>query len=265
MTGDNGAGRDPPEGLMHHIREMYRRTAYQGRAAATVARTTAVAPEAASPGRLAPGDHVKLPEPDSSHGPGLWDALRRRRSVREYGDQPLELGALSQVLWAACGVAGRRDGDGATARLLRTAPSAGARYPIEVYVIANKVKGLRSGLYHYQYAAHRLSPMAYGDLALPAAAAAMGQDSCRQAAAVLVLTAFFERTVQRYHERAWRYVLLDAGHVAQNAALAAAALGLGTCMIGAFLDDQVNELARADGEREAAVYMITVGHPNPAR
>lgn len=232
------------------MHDMYRRTAYPGRAAAAVAETF-------SPGRVGEGDHVILPKPDVAAGPGLWDALRARRSVREYRGESLELAALSQVLWAACGVVRRQD----SGRLLRTAPSAGARYPVEVYVIANRVKGLRNGLYHYQFATHRLSPMAYGDLALAASAAAMGQDSCRQAPAVLVLTAFFERTVQRYHERAWRYVFLDAGHVAQNAALAAAGLGLGTCMIGAFLDDQANELVRADGEREVAIYMMTVGHP----
>jgi len=233
------------------VLDVYRRTAYQGRAAAAVAETV-------SPGKVGEGDHVRLPEPDRAAGPGLWDALRRRRSVRAYdGGQALELAALSHVLWAASGVVSRQD----TGRLLRTAPSAGARYPVEVYVVANRVKGLRNGLYHYQFATHRLSPMAYGDLALASAAASMGQDACRQAQAVLVLTAFFERTVQRYHERAWRYVFLDAGHVAQNAALAAAGQGLGTCMIGAFLDDQANELVRADGEREAVIYMITLGTP----
>ncbi len=244
MTQEKGSD---AEGL---ILEMYRRTAYQGRAAAAVAETT-------SPGGAGEADQIQLPEPDAAAGPGLWDALRRRRSVRQYGDQPLELAVLSQLLWAACGVAGR----GVAGRILRTAPSAGARYPIEVYVVANRVRGLRNGLYHYQFPVNRLAPMAYGDLAVAAAAAAMGQDSCRQAPIVLVLTAFFERTVQRYHERSWRYVFLDCGHVAENVALAAAGLGLGTCMVGAFLDDQANELVRADGEREAVIYMIAAGYP----
>jgi len=240
------AGGDQPG----FCQEAYRRTAYPGRAGAKTTQTL-------SPLDLKQSFDVELPEPALTGGPGLWQALRDRRSVRHYASRPIELEALSQMLWAAAGPAGRSQ----SGRILRTAPSAGAGYPVEIYPIANRVQGLRSGLYHYKYSSHALSPLAYGDLGLAAAAAAMGQDACRQASVVFVLTVVFERTVSRYHERALRYVFLDTGHVAQNLALAASGLGYGTCMIGAFLDDQLNELARADGLEEAAVYMVAAGVP----
>lgn len=230
--------------------EVYRRTAYPGRSGAKV-------PQTLSPIELRADADIELPEPVRTGGPGLWQALRDRRSVRHYAGRPIELEALSQLLWAAAGPASKAPGG----RILRTAPSAGARYPVEIYAIANRVQGLRSGLYHYKYSSHVLTPLAYGDLGLAAAAAAMGQDACRQASVVFVFTVVFDRTVERYHERALRYLFLDAGHVAQNLALAAAGIGCGTCMIGAFLDDQLCELVRADGQQEAAVYMIAAGVP----
>jgi SagB-type dehydrogenase family enzyme len=211
-----------------------------------------------SPIELKADADIELPEPLVTGGPAMWDSLRSRRSVRHYASRPMELESLSQLLWAAAGPVGKAPGG----RILRTAPSAGGRYPIEIYPIANRVQGLRSGLYHYKYSSHVLSPLAYGDLGIAAAAAAMGQDACRQASVVFVLTAVFARTFERYHERALRYVFLDAGHVAENIALAAAGLGFGTCMLGAFLDGQLNELVRVDGNEEAAVYMVAAGVPS---
>jgi SagB-type dehydrogenase family enzyme len=240
-----------PAGATEFVWEAYRRTAYPGRPGAKPAETF-------SPLEAGSAEDLELPPPLSAGGPGLWDALRLRRSVRRYdGSQSLELGTLGQLLWAACG----RSGDSPSGRILRTAPSAGARYPIELYPIVNRVKGLRQGIYHYKHAVHRLTPLAYGQLGGAAGAAAMEQDSCREAAAVIGLTAVFERTISRYEERALRYLFLDAGHVAGNLALAAAGLGLGSCMVGAFFDDQVNELFRANGQTEAVLYMVALGHP----
>lgn len=197
---------------------------------------------------------VALPAPQTTGGTGLWDLLRTRRSIRSYDGQPLSIETLSQLLWATDGAT--RQGGG---YLFRTAPSAGALYPIETYLAIHDVEGISQGLYHYQIREHALAQLATGDQRLAVSAAALDQGMAADADVVLLWSAVFGRSAWKYKERAYRYVYLDAGHIAQNAALAAVALGLGSCQIAALYDSEANALLGLDGESESVIYMTAVG------
>ncbi len=199
---------------------------------------------------------VPLPAPDRENGWPLFRAINTRRSVREYQKKPVYLEALSQVLWAAAGVS-LKAGD----FLLRTSPSAGALYPVDIYVFAREVKNLSPGLYHFIPAAQALRQRYEGDFSQLLADAALNQDFLADASFVLALTAVFERTTWKYGSRGFRYIYLDAGHVAQNAALAAVSLGLGSCPVAAFFDDEINSLLGVNPARESAIYLVAVGWP----
>jgi SagB-type dehydrogenase family enzyme len=194
---------------------------------------------------------ISLPAPHPL-GADVWQVVAARRSRREYLPGPLPLEDLSALLYAAQGVTEPRWG-------FRAAPSAGALYPIETYVAVHDVEGLEPGLYHYAVADHALEPVRTGDLRAPLVVAGVGQEMLGTAQVCFILTAVFQRTRWRYRERAYRYILLEAGHIGQNLYLAATGLGLGACAVGAFLDDQVNDLLGVDGEEEAALYLLTVG------
>ena len=186
----------------------------------------------------------------------LDKAIRQRRSVRQFRPTPLSLGRLAYLLWASTGI-GRREGG----YEFRTAPSAGALYPIETYVVANNVRKLEPGLYHYGIVNHELEQLALGDLGRSIALAALGQGMCAAAPVVFVWTAVVARSKWKYRQRAYRYIYLDAGHIAENLALAAVSLGLGTCQIGALFDDEANKLLDIDGINETVIYMSVVGTP----
>ncbi len=194
---------------------------------------------------------IPLPAPRPP-GADLWAVIAARRSRREYLSGPLPLEDLSALLYAAQGVTEPRWG-------FRAAPSAGALYPMETYVAVHDVAGLEPGLYHYAVADHALEPVRMGDLRASLVVAGVGQEMLGTAQVCFILTAVFQRTRWRYRERAYRYILMEAGHIGQNIYLAATGLGLGACAIGAFLDDQVNDLVGVDGEEEAAIYLLTVG------
>jgi SagB-type dehydrogenase family enzyme len=180
-----------------------------------------------------------------------------RRSVRHYGTKPMTTAALSQLLWSTHGVTGH-----AGKRELRNAPSAGACYPIDVYVVVNSVKSVEPGLYRYITEDHALLLLRPGDVGAEVARAALGQTMCRTASVTLLWTCVFPRTTGRYGERGLRYVFMDAGHVGQNTYLAAGALGFGCCTIGAFDDDAMNRVVGVDGKVEAVVYGAAIG-PHP--
>ena len=194
-----------------------------------------------------------IPLPPAVHKGTLSveEALLARRSQRAYGESPLGLSELSQLLWAAQGIT-----DEATR--FRAAPSAGALYPLEVYVAAGKVTGLPAGVYKYRPTGHELARGREGDVRGDLCNAALGQRAVAEAPAVLVFAAVYERTQGKYGERAARYVHLEAGHAAQNVYLQAAALGLGTVAMGAFVDEAVRGIVGlADGERP--LYLMPVG------
>jgi SagB-type dehydrogenase family enzyme len=221
--------------------------------------------------RDAPVIELPLPfagPPPAAPADSLWQAVLRRRSVRQFTGDPLSLEDLSRLLWAGTAVTRV-----AANQLYRAAPSAGALYPIETYIAANRVNDLPAGLYHYRVTGvdergyidpgggHVLEQLHTGGIGRELAQAALAQGLVAQATAVFVWTAVFPRSRWKYRERAFRYVYLDAGHVAAQVSLAAVALGLGTCQIGAFFDEVVDNLLGIDGECEATLYLTAVGHP----
>ncbi|MFO7951472.1 MAG: SagB/ThcOx family dehydrogenase [Bacillota bacterium] len=201
-------------------------------------------------------ERITLEEPDRSGGTPLFEVLQKRRSERNYKTRPLSKKELSQVIWAAQGVT-RATGY----HQFRTAPSAGALYPVETYCVINRVSEMKPGVYHYQVPEHSLALLKEGDYGTELAQAGLGQAMIRDAAFVLVFSALVERAKWKYDQRAYRYIYMDAGHIAQNAALAAVSLDLGSCQIGAFFDQEVNKVIEVDGEEETAIYMTTIGEP----
>ncbi len=197
-----------------------------------------------------------LPPAAAEGGMPLWEALGKRRSSRDFGSVPLGLEELSRLLWAASGATGTYGG-----YVLRTAPSAGALFPIETYVEVRAVTGLAGGIYHYGVKDHTLSLVREGDLSARLAEAALGQSMVGGAGAVFLWTAVFGRSAAKYLERAYRYVYLDAAHIAGNLLLAAEALNLSACPVAALYDDEVNEILGVDGREESILYLAAVGTP----
>lgn len=192
----------------------------------------------------------ELPQPRLKGTMSLEEALAKRRSVRSFREGPLKLSELSQLLWAMQGITDPRG--------LRTAPSAGATYPLEIYVVVGEVHGLNAGVYHYVPERHRLELVAEGDKRQALFEAGLRQAPLKEAPVVVVITAEYNRTVRRYGERGIRYVHMEAGHVAQNLCLQAVTLGLGTVPIGAFEDERVSAVLRLEETRKP-LYLIPVG------
>jgi len=199
---------------------------------------------------------IELPAFEPGQPMSLDKTLRQRKSIRDYQERSISKGQLAYLLWASTGIQRVEDG-----YEFRTAPSAGALYPIETYVIVNNVKALEPGVYHYAIKSHQLELLQQRDLRRQIAAAALGQGMCAAAATVFIWTAVFERCKWKYGQRAYRYIYLDAGHIAENLALAAVSLNLGTCEIGALYDDSVNAIIGVDGTEESTIYMAAVGLP----
>jgi SagB-type dehydrogenase family enzyme len=196
---------------------------------------------------------VPLPKPEYE-GLSVEKAMALRHSVRDYSESPITIGQLSQLLFSAQGMTGST---GPYAK--RTAPSAGALYPFEVYVVATRVQGLPNGIYHYAPRDHALELVKAGDFGEKIMTAGLSQGSLGDAAAVIVLTAVFDRTRSKYGERGFRYVFMEAGHIAQNLCLEVASLGLGSVTVGAFFDEEVDKLIGIDGVKEATIYLHPVG------
>lgn len=197
-----------------------------------------------------------LPDPQISGGKSLWEVLATRRSVRDFQSQPLSKQDVSQLLWAAQGITAEHMG-----YRFRTTPSAGALYPVETYLVVNNMEEVPQGVYHYAVEQHGLEQIKEGDYRVPVARAALDQKIAYEANLVFVWTAIFERCKWKYKQRAYRYVYLDAGHIAQSVALASVALGLGSCQVAAIYDDEANDLLGVEGMEESTLYMTMVGVP----
>jgi len=195
-----------------------------------------------------------LPQPEISTGPNIWEILARRRSVRDYGEAALTLEELANLLWATQGVTVKAPG-----AWFRTAPSAGALHPIDTYIVVNRVHELASGIYWLHVEDFTLHLKKQGEFSSQIAQAALAQDIARRAAVVFVWVAVIQRSRQKYRQRAYRYIYLDSGHIAQNLYLAATAMNLGCCAIAAFFDAEVNQLLGVDGKEETAIYLATIG------
>ncbi len=201
-------------------------------------------------------ERFPLQKPDREGGLPLYRTLRQRRSQRNFRKVALEVAQLSQVIWATQGITLATEN-----HQFRTAPSAGGLFPIETYCVINQVEDFKPGVYHYQVPYHTLVLLKEGDFGSALAQAALGQVMMRDAAFNLVWSAMVERSKWKYEQRAYRYIYLDAGHIAQNTALAAVSCGLGSCQVGAFFDDEVNGIIGLDGEKETAIYLTAVGVP----
>ena len=207
------------------------------------------------------GESIALPAVDKIEKPklSLYDAIQNRRSTRQYSDEPLSRDELSFLLWAGFWVKDLKS----TERVeftLRNVPSAGARHPLECYLLINKVQGIEAGLYHYHPVKHELVRLEKdADIANQVYEAAMGQEMVTKSAVTFIVSAIPQRTAWRYVQRAYRYLYLDAGHVGQNISLACEAIGAGACMIGAYQDEAMNEVIGVDGREEFAIYAFSVG------
>jgi len=197
---------------------------------------------------------VPLPEPDRAGTMSLERALDQRRSVRTYGEEPLTLKEVSQLLWAAQGITHPNG--------YRTAPSAGALYPLDLYLTGGRVTDLPDGVYRYHPRDHVLIRTEREDRRRALAAAALDQSWVREGAVVIAIAGVYERTTRKYGDRGVRYTHIEVGHAAQNIYLQAEALDLGTVLVGAFSDGKVREvLGLSDRERPLA--LLPVGPVRP--
>ncbi len=203
-----------------------------------------------------PAASQRLPlDPEAGQVPAdLWECLRRRRSQRYYQDRPLTWEEVSALLWATQGITLATRG-----YLFRTAPSAGALYPVETYLALHRVEDATPGLWHLNVPQWALELIKPGDFRQPLVAACLSQTFMGTAALACIWTGILNRAMWKYRERAVRYLFLDAGHICQNLMLAATALGLGVCPVGAFFDEEVERLVEVDGQEEVALYLAAVG------
>ena len=202
---------------------------------------------------------IKLPDPRLESEISVEEALQNRRSLREFLNEPLSLEQVSQILWAAYGITEDRDNPAFLRGGLRTAPSAGALFPLELYLVSGYVDGLKKGIYKYIPNGHLLELVSEGDIRRELAEAALDQEFIEQAPASIVYTAIFRRTTQKYGDRGReRYVCMDLGHAAQNVYLQAYALNMGTCAVGAFTDKMVSMVMLLP-DNEEPLYIMPFG------
>ena len=195
-------------------------------------------------------DMINLPEPRLESDTSIEQAIHNRRSVREFSNKPLSLSEISQLLWSAQGTT---DDKG-----LRSAPSAGALYPLVLYLVAGNVKGLNPGIYQYSPAGHQLRKMRDGDSRMDLARAALQQHWIQESAAVLIFSAIEKRTTRKYGQRGIRYIHIEVGHSAQNVFLQAQSLGLGAAVVGAFDDSRIGTILNMPAE-EQVLYLMPLG------
>jgi len=201
---------------------------------------------------------IRLKSPGFKKEESLKAILQRRYSCRDFQDRILNLDDVATILWATCGK--KQDSvTGAT----RTAPSAGATYPLELYLVVGKngVDRLKEGLYHYLIDEHTLEMIIEADKREELARACLGQYFIKEAPISLIITAKFHRTANHYGKRGERYVYIEAGHAGQNTYLAATNLGLGTVEVGAFTDENVKGLLNLDKDCEPLIVM-PIGYPS---
>ena len=195
-------------------------------------------------------DIIELPEFKISGEISFETALKNRKSVRDFKDDPLSLEQVSQLLWAAHGVS-----HGST---YYTVPSAGALYPLEIYIIAERIENFGPGLYHYLPIGHKIQLLRSGSFLKTVSNVAYGQRALSNCPVVFIISGVISRSEKKYRERARRYVQIEVGHAGQNILLQAVALGLGSVPMGAFIDEQLKEKLSIEGE---PFYLLPVGYP----
>jgi SagB-type dehydrogenase family enzyme len=199
---------------------------------------------------------IKLTQPYLKEE-NLKSLLERRYSCRNFQEKSLNLDDIATILWATCG----KKYDSVT-RASKTIPSAGATYPLELYLVVgrNSVDRLKEGMYHYLIEEHSLEFVRENDLRGELTTACLGQGFIEKAPVSLIITAYFERTTQRYKKRGENYVYMESGHASQNAYLAITNLGLSTVEVGAFIDNDVKRVLRLDKDCTPLLVM-PIGYP----
>lgn len=213
---------------------------------------TAVEENSTTGGNITPKSKIKLPEPAYSSNTSIEEALLKRKSVREYQKKAITLENVSQILWAAQGITNKAKGK-------RTAPSAGALYPLEIYIVVGNVNELASGIYKYKPNEHELILIAEGDKRNELSKYSAQPEAIQTAPMTIVIAAVYKRTSVKYGERASRYVHIEVGHSAQNICLQIISLNLSTVTIGAFQDSQVKKAVQLLDE-EDPLYIMPIGY-----
>jgi len=188
----------------------------------------------------------------------LEKIIIKRRSIRDFELKKLSFNDLSELLICSFGITEKPENWNDTKRAY---PSAGARYPIEVYVVIFNVENLKNGIYHYNVKSNSLERLVLGDFRDKIVKYTNEQEWIRNASMAILFTAVFDRNQIKYGERGYRYVLLDAGHMAQNVYLISTAMNLGCCTIGGFHDNKINKLLDVNENKENIVYIAIVGVP----
>lgn len=187
----------------------------------------------------------------------LGEAITMRKSIRKFNMTPLKISEISTILQLADGITHKRNGIE-----MRSAPSGGALYPIELYLYAHRVDSLEQGLYHFQVSDSSLELIKSGIFNTSLHNFANNQNSVGKSPATIILTARFERSTQKYADRGYRYTYMEAGSICQNIYLACTALDMGTVSVGAFDDDELNNFLGINGTQEAALLIMPIGHPD---
>lgn len=199
---------------------------------------------------------ITLPKKFTDKGMSLKAVLKKRKSERKFKKKSLPLNEISELLYFSSGIVRKKSKDWNKSR--RPYPSAGARYPLEVYLVTNKVSGLKSALYHYNVKNHGLELLLEGKF-VKRLARFTGQDWVEKSLAIFFISAVFRRTENKYQSRGLRYVFMEAGHLGQNIYLLAASLGLSCCSIGGYADEKIDKLLDLNGLDESVAYIVCVG------
>jgi SagB-type dehydrogenase family enzyme len=201
-----------------------------------------------------PLKYFPIRSPDQVGGKPIWETIAQRRSIREFSRQSITFSELSQLIWATQGITSRAWGFD-----FRAVPSAGALYPIETYIAANRVDEIPPGIYHFNVKEAQLILLKEGNFGQDLSHAGLGQEMLEEASCAFIWTGIVGRSKWKYRERAYRYIYMDAGHIGQNLYLAATALNLGCCTVGAFFDEEVDRIVGVDGKEEISIYLGAVG------
>jgi SagB-type dehydrogenase family enzyme len=200
-------------------------------------------------------DKVKLPKSDYN-GITVEKAIDKRLSTRDFSGKQISLKELSRLLISGNGITHSSHGFN-----MRSAPSGGALYPIETYIIVWNVESLKNGLYHFQVADSSLELIKSGDFQKFCYKTTHEQEAAGAGVMAIILTSRFDRITKKYSDRGYRYAYIEAGAICENIYIQATSLGLGTVVIGAFNDDMLNEFLEIDGIKEAAILLMPVGRP----
>ena len=199
--------------------------------------------------------NIILPRTWENQGKSFWEVLQHRRSRRRFSGNTMSLPDLARLLWAAQGITAQ-----AGAHFFRTSPSAGALYPIETYVAAGNIEGVKQGMYHLNVAEFLLEEISLeSHIGKEVAQASLDQSFMENSSAIFIWSAIFRRNMSKYGNRGGRYICMDVGHICQNLLLAAENLGFSACPVAAFYDDEVNDLLHIDGQEESVLYLAAVG------